>query len=100
MRIIRVIWYVAGLVVLAGAVALYAYGRGLPDSYDRYQKGVSEVDRLRSETETLKAEESALKKDIEGLQSDPLEKERAIRRNKGLLKEGERVFRIESKTAE
>ena len=85
---------------MAGAVALYVYGRGLPDSYDRYKKGVSEVERLRTEAGTLKIEEGSLKKEIEGLQSDPLEKERAIRQSKGLLKEGEHVWRIESKPVE
>lgn len=100
MRIMPAVWYAAALMALVGGVVLYAKGRGLPESYNKYKQGVADVQRLQHETDQLKAQEAGLKEDIEGLESDPLEKEKAIRNNRGLLREGEQVYRIEPKPVE
>ena len=73
---------------------------GIIDDIIIYRLGESELQTREAEAETLRKQEAELKQEIDGLGNDPLEMERAIRRNKGLLREGEQVWRIETKPEE
>lgn len=88
-------WLVFAFVLVSGLLALYAYQRDLPGKYLSFQKSQSEVDALRSEKERLEEHSRLLQERVEQLNSDPVEIEAAIRRNRGLVREGEKVFQIE-----
>ena len=96
----KVLWYVLAVLAMAGALMLYVRGRGLPEAYEKYQHGAVELDERASEAAALQQQEAELSKGVEGLSSGPLQMERAIRQNKGLLRENEKGWRIKTKPDE
>jgi cell division protein FtsB len=89
-------WYWLSLLILVGLLAGYARYRDVQGQYRKYLESGAEVQRLREELESRRAEEARLQRSVENLRSDPVEWEAAIRRNQGLVREGEKVFRIET----
>lgn len=88
-------WYwIVAVVFIAGLVA-YAKYYNLPRLYDEYQYSEREVEDLISRLESLEAEESQLSSKVQDLDTDPLEMEAAIRGKKGLVRQGETVYRVE-----
>ncbi len=86
-------WIVAGVFIFS--LAAYAKFYDLPGLYDEYQFSEHEVEELISRLEFLQGEESVLSSKILGLDTDPSEMEAAIRGKKGLVREGETVYRVE-----
>jgi cell division protein FtsB len=90
----RKTYWIALAVVLALCVA-YAYQRDLYGLYRHRQSSEIRVRELRQELDELEQREQQLTERVNGLDSDPVEMEAAIRRNKNLVREGEKVYRIE-----
>jgi cell division protein FtsB len=88
--------------VAAAAVALgvYAERQNLAGLYEEYRYSQDEVRQLEQRLDDLRADEGALKRHVEDLDSDPLAVEAEIRRSKGLVREDEKIFRVELPPAE
>jgi len=88
-------WYWLSLLLLVGLSAAYARYRDVNGLYLRYQKSEQDVQRVRGELDARKQEETQLKRNVTGLSSDPVEWEAFVRGNQGLVREGEKVYRVE-----
>jgi len=84
---------VAGVFIFG--LAVYAKFYDLPGLYDEYRYSEHEVEELISRLESLQTEEAVLSSKVLGLDTDPSEMEAAIRAKKGLVREGETVYRVE-----
>ena len=91
-RIGRYLLVVVLAVLLA---ALYAGRRNLPGRYIEHEERQGQLDAARKECEDLRKEIDASERRVNNLGSDPLEIEAAIRRSKDLVREGEKIYRIE-----
>ena len=100
----RFLWRIPYLGAMAYAVALgalvsaaywYVGYRDLPGLYNAYRSGEEETVNLQQtlEEETAKAE--VLEAHVAGLDGDPVELEAAVRRNKNVVREGEKIFRFD-----
>lgn len=87
-------WYWPALALAAGALVYYAQERDLYGQYLMYQEAVRTVEQRGQELTVLKEHEGVVRHHVEGLDSDPLEMEAAIRQSKRLIREGERVYRV------
>lgn len=88
-------WYWAALAVLAVALVAYARQHDLPQLYAGYRYSEQEVQQLEERLQALRIEEAKLQQNVEDLDNDPLAVEAEIRRSKGLVREGETVYRVE-----
>ena len=95
MRMLANKWYWLALALMLGAVAFYAQQRDVFGLYDQYQESERAVRDLDAQLTAAKAEEAASRKRVEHLERDPLEIEAAIRNGKGLVREGETIYRVE-----
>lgn len=89
--------YWTALLLLVGGVVAYAQHRALPKRYQDYQDSEERGRRMASRLEEFKAQKDRLFEQVQALDSHPLELEAAIRRDKGLVREGETVYRIQYK---
>jgi hypothetical protein len=89
-----------GFLAVAGLTALYAYERDIQGQFLNYERSKSELSELREEVDRRKQEEAQARRRVEMLRTDPVEREATVRRNKNLLRAGERIFRIEPEAAE
>ena len=89
-------WYWIVPVVFLIGLAAYAKYYDLPRLYDEYQYSKLEVQKLESRLESVQAEEAELSSKVQGLDTDPVEMEAAIRGSKGLVRKGETVYRVET----
>jgi len=80
---------------MLGVLWAYARYRDLPGQYEKYRDSEAAVRELRGRVETLRQQQKRLEGLVAGLDKDPVEWEAAIRRHKGLVREGEKVYRIE-----
>ena len=87
--------YWLALAVMAGLTALYGYERDIYGQYLNYQRSKSELRELRQKVQQRGEEERQASRRVELLQSDPVEREAAVRRTKKLLREGEHIYRLE-----
>lgn len=88
--------YWLGLAVVAALTAVYAYERDLVGQYLNYQRSRSEFRDMQRHVEESRTKEELARRRVEMLRSDPVEIEAAVRRDKNLLRAGERVYRIET----
>jgi len=88
-------WYWAALALFAVGSVAYAHRHDLVGLYSEYRYSQQEVRRLETRLDDLRKEESALERRVEDLDTDPLAVETEIRRSKGFVREGEKVFRVE-----
>lgn len=88
-------WYGLSFLLMLGLLAGYAEWRDIRGLYVKYEQSEQEVRRLREELETREREEAQLKRSVANLSSDPVEWEANIRRNQGLVREGEKVYRVD-----
>ncbi len=86
--------YWIALAATIAVSAIYVDKRGLRELYDSFEQSAHEVRLLEKELDRLKTEESGLRRRVEGLESDPVEMEAAIRQRKNLVRPGETVFRV------
>jgi len=84
-----------GLVLMIGLMALYAYERDLYGQYINYQGSQQDLRALRQRVQEEEAKVEQVQRRVNMLSTDPVEMEATIRREKGLLREGERVYRVE-----
>ena len=87
--------YIVVFLVVTGLTVGYVVHRDLADQYDFYMENEEYVRSMREQLRILTAEEQRLQQRVDGLTSDPVEVEADIRRNKGLVRPGERIMRIE-----
>ncbi len=92
--------YLLALALTIGLTAAYVVHRDLPGQYKFYLRSTNYVQGLQSQLDALKQEEARLKTRTDGLNSDPVEMEADIRRDKNLVRPGETVFRVDLGNAE
>jgi cell division protein FtsB len=84
------------ILLLVGALSLlYAERRNLYARYLEHEQTIGRVRGGREQCDTLKNEIESSRQRVEHLGTDPAEIEAAIRRNKDLVREGEKGYRIE-----
>jgi len=90
-----VVRYWLALIVMAGLLSCYAWYRDWYGQYQRYETSEMQVRQLRAELETHKRQEASLEHDVTNLDKDPIEWEAAIRRSKGWVRPGDKIYRVE-----
>ncbi len=95
MRWLRESWYWLSAAMVAVALVAYAQRQNLAGLYDEFRYSQDEVRQLEQRLDDLRADEEALKRHVEDLDNDPLAVEAEIRRSKGLVREDEKIFRVE-----
>ena len=80
------------MIALTGVYLLH---RDIAAQYNFYQQNETYVRTLHKDYESLQQEERRLQAHVDGLKSDPVEVEADIRRQKSLVRPGERVYRVE-----
>ncbi len=88
-------WYWAALALFAIGLVAYARRHDLVGLYSEYRYSQTEVRQLEARLDDLRKEEMALERRVEDLDTDPLAVESEIRRSKGYVREGEKIFRVE-----
>lgn len=88
-------WYYLALILLSGLVSVYAQRRDLVTLYHSYRQSEESLRAIEVRLTTRQNEEEVLRTRVDHLDSDPLEVEAAIRRGKGLVREGETVYRVD-----
>jgi cell division protein FtsB len=88
--------YVLSLLLMIGSMWLYVQYRDLSGQYAKYVESERAVQDLRKQVETARELEGRLQRSVADMDKDPVEWEAAIRRHKGLVREGEKIYRIES----
>jgi cell division protein FtsB len=88
-------WYWAAVALCATGLIAYAQRQGLMGLYSDYRYSQNEVKQLEARLGDLAKQESALRQHVEDLDRDPLAVETEVRRSKGLVREGEKIFRVE-----
>lgn len=83
---------VAACALLMVGIARY---HGLTDLFKEYRYSENEVRVLESRLESLQDDAAHLERNVEGLHDDPLAMEAEIRRSKGFVRDGERIYRIQ-----
>lgn len=85
---------ICALLLVGAAVAAYACCRDFYGAYLAHADRQAHIEQLREERDALAAQAQALRRHVDSMQSDDVEIERAIRLNRNLVYEGERIFRI------
>jgi cell division protein FtsB len=89
------IWFVLALVLVSSMTLWYVGGRKLVERYNQHQQVQQQTQAAKGQSQRLEKEIDNTRQRIEHLGSDPMEIEAAIRRSKDLVREGERIYRIE-----
>lgn len=87
-------WNWVAVAAFTALLLLYAERRDLYGLYLDYEESKTRAESLEEEVDSLHADRLAVEKQVEYLNSDPLEMEAAIRRGKRLVREGETVYRV------
>ena len=82
-------------IILIAASVWYAMRRNLYGRYLEHKRQDAQIQSVREQCKELEADVEASRQRIGRLGDDPLEIETAIRQNKDLVREGEKVYRIE-----
>lgn len=90
------VYYWLALLLMLGLSAGYARYRNIEGQYLQYQASEAEVRKLRHELEGRQGDVDRLDRLVKSLATDPVEWEAAIRHNKGLVRPGDKVYRIET----
>ena len=88
-------WYWLALIAMAGLLLLYAEHRGLSAKLTEYRDSEAQAEAKRVERDRAVGEVERLTRQVEQLDSDPVEVEASIRRSKNLVREGETIYRVE-----
>ncbi|MCX5758152.1 MAG: septum formation initiator family protein [Candidatus Hydrogenedentes bacterium] len=89
------IWFVLALVLVTSMTLWYVGGRKLVERYSQHQQVQQQTQAAKEQSQRLEKEIGSTRERIEHLGSDPMEIEAAIRRSKELVREGEKIYRIE-----
>jgi len=87
--------YVIALLVTIGLTAAYVWHRDLRGKYEYYLENEEYVQTVHAQLDSLKQEEKRLQERVDGLGNDPVEVEADLRRDKKLVRPGEKIFRVE-----
>ena len=90
----RLFW----LVLLATVALTFVYGvrRELYPRYLDYRAGRAQIDETQRQSQDLQDRIDQARQQVVHLGNDPLELEAAIRLNKGLVRKGETIYRIQT----
>ena len=99
MIFMRRVLYLVVLAAVAGG-SLHYYRTTLAAREADYRESERNIEERQAALEELRAEVEQVRARVRGLDSDSLEVEAAIRRNKRLVREGEVVYRIEATNAQ
>jgi cell division protein FtsB len=91
--------YWLSLLLAISLAAVYWVHRDLSGRYERYRQSEDTVRSVQQEVSDLNTAISVAKGQVEKLETDPVEVEKAIRRIKKLVRPGETVYRIEPSPA-
>lgn len=94
------IWFVLALVIVAIVTFGYVNRRHLVERYSQHQRVQQQTQAAKEQSRRLEKEIEGTRQRIEHLGSDPTEIEAAIRRSKDLVREGEKIYRIEKAPSE
>lgn len=89
------VWFVLALVLVTTLTLWYVGGRKLVERYSQHQHMQQQTQAAKEQSVRLEKEIANTRERIEHLGSDPTEIEAAIRRSKDLVREGEKIYRIE-----
>ena len=89
------VMYAAALGGLISGAYWYVGYRDLPGLYNAYRDGELEAENLQRVLQEEQAKAEQLEAHVAGLGSDPVELEAAMRRNKNVVREGEKIYRFE-----
>lgn len=92
--------YWLALALTAAIMAGYASHRNLHRRFKDYLKSEADIQARQDRTATLEGRIEQSRERVESLGSDPLEIEADIRRHKTLVRDGERIYRIEEVPAD
>lgn len=87
-------WLALALVCVLALV--YIEWHDLGDRYETYQDTVQTVSEQRQDVKALESAVEDARNRLQDMDSDPLEQEATIRRVRGLVREGEIVYRVET----
>ncbi len=87
--------YAVALGLLISAAYWYVGYRDLPGLYNVYRNGELETENLQRVLQEEEAKAETLEAHVAGLNSDPVELEAAMRRNKNVVRKGEKITRFE-----
>ena len=89
------VWFMLALVLVSALTLWYMGGRRLVERYGGHQQMQQQTQAAKEQVQRLEKEIDNTRRRIEHLGSDPMEIEAAIRRSKDLVREGEKIYRIE-----
>jgi len=95
MNVREIGWYVLVLVLVALATLWYVERRNLIGRYMDHQNREGQIRAAVEHGQALEQKIQASRDHVEHLNNDPYEIEAAVRHKKGLVREGEKVYRIE-----
>jgi cell division protein FtsB len=87
--------YAVAISLLVSAAYWYVGYRDLFGLYDAYRNGEIETENLQRKLEEDQAKAETLEAHVAGLDTDPVELEAAMRKNKNVVREGEKIYRFE-----
>ena len=87
-------WYFLCLLALIGALALHAQHSDFYGLYFEYKASQERAQTLELDLSKAETERVFLDRQVEHLNTSPLEMEAAIRRTKSLVRAGEIVYRV------
>lgn len=87
--------YALVLALVAALAGLYAWRRDLPGLYRTYKEREAQVELLRREVIKMRHQEEIYRQSVDRLYGDPVELEAWMRRDKNLVRPGEKIYRIE-----
>ena len=90
------IWYWLILLLAIAVAAMYAESQHLRERYVQLQRETEDRALQQEGVRNLQAEKELQEKRVEGLVTDPLEIEAAIRGSKRLVRDGEVVYGLEA----
>lgn len=89
------LWYVLALLVTCAFAWGYYHACDLPGRFEEREERERELQRIRQEAEALEAQVQQAQERVYNLDADPLEVEASLRRIKGMVREDERIYRME-----
>ena len=87
--------YTIAFVAMVGLMAAYAHHRDLFGSHEKSKERRGAVRVLRGELDSLREEEQRRTATVQYLETDDVEMEAVIRKNKNRVREGETIYRVE-----
>lgn len=90
----RRFWYRCALVALVVCAGVYVERRDVVSLRVEHIEAAENVSHAETRLAEMQAEAAELERRVEYLRSDPVELEAAIRAEKKLVREGERIYRI------